>query len=53
MRVIGKKNDRPGPVEWVRSERTADNLGIQKEEDELRLDSRIHIRYRIKRDKVL
>ena len=25
--------------EWVRSERRAENLGIRKEEDELRLDS--------------
>ena len=30
--------------EWVRSERRAENPGIQKEEDELRLDSWIQIR---------
>ena len=30
--------------EWVRSERRAKNPGIQKEEEELRLDSWIQIR---------
>ena len=30
--------------EWVRSERRAENPGIWKEEDELRLDSRMQIR---------
>ena len=30
--------------EWVRSERRAENPGIRKEEDELRLDSWIQIR---------
>ena len=30
--------------EWVGSERRAENPGIQKEEDELRLDSWIQIR---------
>ena len=30
--------------EWVRSERKAENPGIRKEEDELRLDSWIQIR---------
>ena len=30
--------------EWVRSESTAENPGIRKEEDELRLDSWIQIR---------
>ena len=30
--------------EWVQSERRAENLGIRKEEDELRLDSWIEIR---------
>ena len=30
--------------EWVRSERRAENPGIQKEEDELRLDIWIQIR---------
>ena len=29
---------------WVRSDRRAENTGIRKEEDELRLDSWIHIR---------
>ena len=31
-------------LEWVRSERRADNPGIRIEEDELRLDSWIQIR---------
>ena len=52
-RACGSLGERMTDREWVRSEGTADNPGIQKEEDELRLDSRIHIRYRIKRDKVL
>ena len=30
--------------EWVQSERRAENPGMQKEEDELRLDSWIQIR---------
>ena len=30
--------------EWVRSKRRAENPGIRKEEDELRLDSWIQIR---------
>ena len=30
--------------EWVRSERRAENPGIRKEEDELRLDSCMQIR---------
>ena len=30
--------------EWVQSERKAENTGIRKEEDELRLDSWIQIR---------
>ena len=30
--------------EWVRSERRAENPGIRKEEDELRLDSWMQIR---------
>ena len=30
--------------EWMRSERRAENPGIQKEEDELKLDSWIQIR---------
>ena len=30
--------------EWVRSDRRAENPGIRKEEDELRLDSWIQIR---------
>ena len=30
--------------EWVRSERRAENSGIRKEEDELRLDSWMQIR---------
>ena len=31
-------------LEWVQSERRAENPGIQKEEDEFRLDSWIQIR---------
>ena len=37
---VGKIPDR----EWVQSNRRAENLGIRKEEDQLRLDSCIKIR---------